>query len=110
MALLNNPYCRCNQHLGKPFHSTSEHKYAVEEEAEEHEIRVVSLDTAENIAVWAGGRAVMEHDAIDYSKTYPAVNIPTNRGVRRAVDGDYVIKQEDGTFDVMGPSDYQNGR
>lgn len=102
----DNPYCRCGRHLGMPWHTTSEHKYAVEEESEENEARIVGPKTAENIAVWAGGRALVEHDAVDYSKTYSAVNVPTNRGVRRAAEGDYVIKQEDGSFEVMGPTDY----
>lgn len=54
----------------------------------------------EMIAEWCGGRAVVQHDALDHDRTIPAVNVPTKDGVKRAQVGDAVIRDNDGSFRI----------
>lgn len=110
-TVFDNPYCRCRKHLGMQFHTTAEHDYAQSEmEATEVSALQVSKEMVATVASWCGGLAVVEHDALDNEITFPAVNVPTNRGVKRASEDDWVIQQEDGSFDVLGPTDYQRSR
>jgi hypothetical protein len=55
---------------------------------------------AEMIAQWCGGRAVVQHDALDHDLTSSAVNVPTKEGVKRAQVGDKVIRDDDGSFRI----------
>lgn len=105
--MIDNPYCRCGRHLGMPFHNTREHNYAESVPEEDNTARIVSVDTVDEIAGWCGGKAVVEHDALDHDRRFPAVNVPTRSGLKRAAQGDYVIQQDDGSFEVMGASDYE---
>lgn len=93
------------------FHTSAEHEYA-QSQLDEAEVSAlqVSVETVSTAAAWCGGLEVVEHDALDNEKTYPAINVPTQRGVKRASEGDWVIQQEDGSFEVMGPADYQRSR
>lgn len=52
----------------------------------------VSLETIPEILLFCQSMEVEEIDALDSSKKYPAVNVATNQGVRRAQIGDYVVK------------------
>ena len=64
------------------------------------ESRMLTAHNAEFIAEWCGGRAVIQHDALDHGSTTPAVNVPVKDGVERAQVGDMVIREEDGSFRI----------
>lgn len=61
----------------------------------------VTAETADEIEEWTGGRRVEEIDAIDDTRRFVAVNIPTQRGPARASQGDYVIKHSDGSLEKV---------
>lgn len=84
-----------NLKLGKP---TLKQK----EEAPSNSM-LLTPETAVALSVWCGGQVVEEVDPFDDELRFPAVNVPTRSGVERASLGDYVIKDEDGTFAVKGP-------
>lgn len=109
--MFDNPYCHCGRHLGLQYHRSEDHELA-QAEMDEAEVSAlqISNDTVRTAASWCGGHEVVEHDAFDHSKTFPAVNVLTKRGVQRASEGDWIIQQEDGSFEVMGPADYQRSR
>lgn len=65
------------------------------------EQRAVTDVNAAELAEWCGGKAVIEHDALDHSKTFPAVNVPVGEDVERASLGDIIIKNDDGSFRVF---------
>lgn len=67
---------------------------------------LVTAETAEAVAAWCRGLLVEEIDPEDSSKRYPALNVQCGDEVKRASLGDYVIKHENGTYDVMGPMAY----
>ncbi len=62
----------------------------------------VTPDSVQRAAVWCGGRIASEIHPFDNTVRYVAINIPTLEGVKRASEGDFIIKSDDGSFDVMG--------
>lgn len=74
---------------------------------------LLSSELATVISVWCGGVLVEEIDPFDVNQRYPAINVPTPEGPKRASLGDYVIKHEDKTFGVVKPNkfnhSYQHG-
>jgi hypothetical protein len=67
------------------------------------EARTVTANNAKELAEWCGGRAVVEHDALDSGITSPGINVPVGKGigVKRASMGDVIVQKHDGTFDVV---------
>lgn len=65
------------------------------------EARTLSEYNARELAEWCGGRAVVEHDALDHDKTTPGINVPVKGGVERAHVGDTLIRKNDGTFEIF---------
>lgn len=62
--------------------------------------RTLTRSNADEIAEWCGGRRVVQHDALDDSTTFPAVNVPVGDEVERAQLGDVIIRNPDGTFRI----------
>lgn len=62
---------------------------------------IVSETNAEQIAAWCGGRAVVQHDALDPDKLIPGVNVPVGDKVERAMIGDIVIRKNDGSYEIV---------
>lgn len=62
--------------------------------------RTLTRSNADEIAEWCGGRRVVQHDALDGSTTFPAVNVPVGDEVERAQLGDVIIQNPDGTFRI----------
>jgi len=58
------------------------------------------------ISVWCGAVVVEEIDPLDDTKRYPALNVQTKEGVKRASLGDYILKHHDGSFDVKTPNHF----
>lgn len=57
------------------------------------------------VSVWAGAVIVEEIDPENGTR-YPALNVQCGDEVKRASLDDYVIKKEDGTFDVKKPNEF----
>lgn len=70
--------------------------------------RQLTADSITVISVWSGGTPVVEHDALDYEMTYPALNVPTHTGPMRASQGDYVVRLPDGSFDVRKAYEFRS--
>ena len=68
------------------------------------EVEAVQLDKENSTAIsdWCKGLEVIEHDAVDLSLDYVGVNVPTRMGMRRASQGDFVVKSWTG-FEVYKP-------
>ena len=69
---------------------------------------LVSEQLANVISVWCSGVVVEEIDPFDSNKRQPGINVPCKDEVKRASIGDYVIKREDKTFDVIKPNEFQH--
>lgn len=69
---------------------------------------IVSPELVTTVAAWCKGAQVEEIDPFDAEKRYPALNIQTREGVKRASLGDAVIKHDDGSFSIMGPLAFQD--
>ena len=63
--------------------------------------RMLTSLNVEELAEWCGGVSVVEHDALDHGVTYAALNVPTPQGVKRAREGNLIIQQHDGSFEVF---------
>lgn len=59
------------------------------------------------ISFWCNGVTVEEIDPHDVNVRYPALNVGTPEGPKRASLGDYVLKHANGTFDVQKPSAFK---
>lgn len=64
------------------------------------EARMLTPLNADEIAEWCGGRAVMQHNALEHDLTTPGVNVLVGDEVKRAQVGDTVIRGHDGTFRI----------
>jgi len=75
------------------------------------QVRAIMLraDNATVISAWARAVMVEEIDAFDADKKFPALNVQCGDGVKRASLGDYVLKHDDGTFDVKKPFEFLRG-
>ena len=59
------------------------------------------------ITVWCGGLLVQEIDPFT-AAVQPGINVPCKDEVKRASLGDYVIRKEDKTFDVVKPNAFKH--
>lgn len=64
------------------------------------EARTLGENNAEAIAEWCGGKAVVQHNALDLTLTSHAVNVLTKNGVERAQLGDTIVCENDGTYRI----------
>jgi hypothetical protein len=64
-------------------------------------------ETVERAATWTGGRVVEEIDPVNSLRRFVALNIPTLDGVKRASEGDFVVKSMGGEFDVMREREFR---
>ena len=73
-------------------------------------VEAIRLDptNVERAAVWCGGVEITETDALDSTKKFVAINIPTLRGAQRASEGDYIIKDRNGGFSVMSAAEFDS--
>lgn len=70
------------------------------------EANCLRADNAEPVTVWCGGVLVTEHDALNHDLTYPGINVPTKWGMRRAQEGDWIIKLQEDSFIVVKPEQF----
>jgi hypothetical protein len=66
----------------------------------------LSQENIKTVAAWAGAIEVEEIDPFNDTQRYPALNVQCGDTVKRAGLGDYVIRNSDGTFNVLGPRAY----
>lgn len=67
---------------------------------------IVTREFVKVVGAWCKGVETEEIDPFDSTLRYPALNVGTPDGPRRAGLGDYVVKNDDGTFCVMTALDY----
>lgn len=65
-------------------------------------------ESVERAAQFCGGIQVTEIDPFDRSKKFVALNIPTLHGVKRASEGQYIVKDAKGHITVMHASEFEN--
>jgi len=70
------------------------------------EARVVEPSTVIDTAMWCGGLAMEDHDAITRDGRQVGINVPTLAGVVRAIEGSYVVRNENGHFEVMSSEEF----
>lgn len=70
---------------------------------------MLRADNATVISAWARAVVVEEVDPFDADKKFPALNVQCGDSVKRASLGDYVLKHDDGTFDVKKPMEFMHG-
>lgn len=72
------------------------------------EARRLYKDTAEDLALWCGGMLVTEIDPHDPGITFVGINVPTQLGVERASQGDWIVKLKGGNFTVFNDQGFQD--
>lgn len=65
-------------------------------------VRLTS-ENADEVAEWCSGNSVLMQNAIRHDETTVGLNVPTREGMKRAVEGDYVVKQHH-HFMIIKPS------
>lgn len=80
--------------------------YYLNDKDEPAQALLLSPETVTIVSVWCYGVVVEEIDPFDNEIRYPALNVQTREGVKRASLGDYVLKHADGTFDVKKPGEF----
>ena len=62
----------------------------------------VTPESAQEAATWCAGKLIDEKSPFDETVIQPGINVPTLSGVKRASQGDYILKNLDGGgFQVM---------
>lgn len=65
----------------------------------------LTAETVKVVCAWAPAIEVEEIDP-ETQERYPALNVQCGDEVKRASLEDWVVRKEDGTFDVLGPNAY----
>ena len=60
------------------------------------------------LTAWCGGVSVVEHDALEHSTIFAAINVPTVFGMMRAQEGDWIIKRRGGDFYPVKPGKFND--
>lgn len=82
-------------------------KWDNKDSAERVDAEVLTGENVNVLANWAD--AVITHEIDPFSDDrYPALNVQCSAEVKRASMGDYVIRHEDGGFDVLSPLIFRN--
>jgi hypothetical protein len=68
----------------------------------------VTPESVERATLWSGARQVEEIDPNDSTKRFVALNIPTLDGVKRAGEGDYIVRNNLGEFSVMSQPEFES--
>lgn len=71
----------------------------------EEEAMLLTPELVTVVSVWCHGVIVDEIDPETFI-SYPALNVQCGDEVKRASLNDWVIKKEDGTFDVKKPNEF----
>lgn len=71
------------------------------------EVNRLTKENVLAVALWCGGQHVEEIDAEDPLLRFAALNIPTRHGVRRASEGDYIVKEEGGNFNIWKAPEFE---
>lgn len=74
----------------------------------EIEARQLTKADADDIAQWCGGLLVTEIDPLDPAKVFVGINVPTQLGVQRASQGDWVVKLKGGNFTTFDPQGFHD--
>lgn len=61
----------------------------------------VTPETITQAELFSSGQQVLEIDPLDSSITYVGINVPTLDGVKRASEGDYIVKELGGQISVV---------
>lgn len=72
-------------------------------EGGEVEVNQLTKDNATELTLWCEGVQVEEMDAFDSSKTYAGINVPTQFGIQRASEGDFIVRGSNGDFWPCAP-------
>jgi hypothetical protein len=81
-------------------------KFEHKDSVEVVDAHMLQGDNVTVISSWCRGLIVEEIDPFDNESRYPALNVQCRGGVKRASLGDYVIKHEDGSFDIRKTTDF----
>lgn len=65
-------------------------------------------ESVERAAQFSGGIQVEEIDPFDRSRRFVALNIPTLYGMKRASEGEYIVKDQKGIITIMSPSEFES--
>lgn len=68
----------------------------------------VGTESVDRAAMWSGGVTLTEYDAVDRTKKFVALNVPTMDGVKRAHEGDYVVKETGGNICVVRQAEFES--
>lgn len=81
----------------------------VEEGDTASEVEAVRLtkENVKQVAEWCTGQEVEEIDSLDPDLRFVGLNLITQIGMRRASEGDYIIKDNLGTFHVRWPVEFE---
>lgn len=72
------------------------------------EARRLTKDLAEDIAQWCGGMLVTEIDPQNPSETFVGINVPTQLGIQRASQGEWIVKLKNGSFTSFSDQDFRD--
>lgn len=67
----------------------------------------LTRDNVEELARLCGGQVIIETDPRNPDNKYVALNVPTLSGVKRASEGQMLIKYQEGSWGVMGATAFR---
>jgi hypothetical protein len=82
--------------------------YAHMDSVEKVKALMLTGDNVTVVSAWAKALIVEEIDSLDPEQKFPALNVQCGDEVKRASLGDYVIKHEDGRYDVKRPIEFRH--
>jgi hypothetical protein len=68
----------------------------------------LTADNVEKLAMWCDGNSVIETDPTDTANKYVGINVPTELGMVRASEGDYIVQRSLSIFYTLKPIAFEN--
>lgn len=72
------------------------------------EVNQLLSTNGEAISLWCGGVLITEHDALRHDITFVGINVPTSLGMKRAQEGDWIVRRPTGDFVVVDPGRFEH--
>lgn len=72
--------------------------YRTKEDYHVVEANQLTSENALVLSAWCEGVLVKEHDALQHDITFSAINVPTPEGMKRAQEGNWIVRTIQGHF------------
>lgn len=83
-------------------------RYRSKQDGYEVEAEKLGLENRDQLADWCNGVPTVEQDAVVHTLTYPAINVETRYGMKRAQFTHWIARFPNGSFETYTDAQFQS--